>query len=156
VYCVNGPHRVESRETGTKSGTCQGSRRHRHAGLILHRLCVSDTTAFAFPRRRSADAHVILRARPLEPDTRRSSGKRGRAVLLQDLPSGEKGLARYPWYVHQEVEPACCGSRPARPRGEVIENRVGVCLGPHTNATGTTERAVVRVYTLRASQYIYT
>src|SRR5947208_5931625 len=39
---------------------------------------------------------------------------------------------------------------PSRPRGEVVEHSVGVGLGPHTDATGTTERAVVRVDPLRA------
>src|SRR2546425_8056681 len=37
-----------------------------------------------------------------------------------------------------------------RPRGEVVEQRVRVGLGPHTNATGTTERTVVRINSLRA------
>src|SRR2546425_2477259 len=37
-----------------------------------------------------------------------------------------------------------------RPRGEVVEQRVRVGLGPYTDATGTTERGVVRVDPLRA------
>src|SRR5207247_6433650 len=38
-----------------------------------------------------------------------------------------------------------CGSLPPRLRSEVVEQRVRVRLGPHTDATGTTERVVVRV-----------
>src|SRR5207249_6909104 len=40
--------------------------------------------------------------------------------------------------------------RPPWPRNEVVEQRVRVRLGPHPDATGTTERTVVRINSLRA------
>src|SRR2546425_8752845 len=41
-------------------------------------------------------------------------------------------------------------SRPPRFRREVVEQGVGVGLGPHADTAGTTERAVVRIDQLRA------
>src|SRR2546426_7400287 len=54
------------------------------------------------------------------------------------------------WVSVDPSNPPAARSLPPRPRGKVVEQGIRVGLGPHPDATGTTERVVMRVDPLRA------